>query len=239
MNKTVSETTNYFTYFVSNIEKVKEEHVIFCVPSVCIDTAVNCVVEDTDIKIGAQNFYPEDAGAFTGEISAEMLMDAGADYVIIGHSERREIFKESDEFINKKLKKSLREGLVPILCVGESLEIRQMGATTDWLRLQLKKDLKGIDIIPEEIIIAYEPIWAIGTGETATPEQAEKACKAIRDCLAEMYSEEVAEQVTILYGGSVKASNAKELFNQSNIDGGLVGGASLDPEEFLKIVDCI
>ena len=173
----------------------------------------------------------------TGEISAAMLKDAGVKYVIIGHSERRDDFKEDDVLLNKKVKKAIEAGLTPILCCGESLEQREMGVTMDWIRLQIKSDL--VDVTADqvkEMVIAYEPIWAIGTGKTATTQQAQEVCKGIRDCIAEMYDEDTAAAVRIQYGGSVSASNAAELFAQADIDGGLVGGASLKPD-FGKIVN--
>ena len=181
--------------------------------------------------------YFEEKGAYTGEISASMLVDAGVKYVIIGHSERRDYFKEDDALLNKKVKKALEAGLTPILCCGETLEQREMGITLDWIRMQIKSDL--VDVTADQvatIVIAYEPIWAIGTGKTATTEQAQEVCKAIRDCIAEVYDAATAEAVRIQYGGSVNAANAAELFAQPDIDGGLVGGASLKAD-FGKIVN--
>ena len=181
--------------------------------------------------------YYEDKGAYTGEISAEMLVDAGVKYVIIGHSERRDYFKECDCMLNKKVKKALENNLTPILCCGETLEQREMGITLDWIRMQIKSDLK--DITAKQVasmVIAYEPIWAIGTGKTATSDQAQEVCGAIRACIAEMYDKETADAVRIQYGGSVNAANAAELFGKPDIDGGLVGGASLKAD-FGKIVN--
>ena len=181
--------------------------------------------------------YFEEKGAYTGEISAAMLVDAGVKYVIIGHSERRDYFKEDDVLLNKKVKKAFEAGLTPILCCGETLEQREMGITLDWIRMQIKSDL--VDVTAEQVasmVIAYEPIWAIGTGKTATTEQAQEVCKAVRDCIAEIYDEATAEAVRIQYGGSVNAGNAAELFAQPDIDGGLVGGASLKAD-FGKIVN--
>ena len=179
----------------------------------------------------------EEKGAYTGEISAAMLKDAGVQYVIIGHSERRDYFKEDDALLNKKVKKAIEAGLTPILCCGESLEQREMGVTMDWIRFQIKSDLVGVTADQvKEMVIAYEPIWAIGTGKTATTEQAQEVCKGIRDCIAEMYDEATAAAVRIQYGGSVNAGNAAELFAQPDIDGGLVGGASLKAD-FGKIVN--
>ena len=210
--------------------------VVYCVPAIDI-MPVASAVKGTNVKVGAENMYYEEKGAYTGEISAEMLVDAGVEYVIIGHSERRDYFKECDCTLNKKVKKAYEHNLTPILCCGESLEQREMGVTMDWIRLQIKSDLVGITADQvKNLIIAYEPIWAIGTGKTATTEQAEEVCKGIRDCVAEMYDAATADAVRILYGGSVNAGNAAELFAQPDIDGGLVGGASLKAD-FGKIVN--
>lgn len=210
--------------------------VVYCVPAIDIIPVVNAV-KGTNVKVGAENMYFEEKGAFTGEISASMLKDAGVEYVIIGHSERREYFGETDALLNKKVKKAIEAGIIPILCCGETLEQREMGVTLDWIRLQIKSDLEGVaasDVA--NLVIAYEPIWAIGTGKTATSDQAEEVCKAIRDCVREMYDDSTAESVRIQYGGSVNAGNAAELFAKPNIDGGLVGGASLK-SDFGSIVN--
>ena len=210
--------------------------VVYCVPAVDIVPVVEAV-KGSNVQVGAENMYFEDKGAYTGETSAEMLVDAGVKYVIIGHSERRDYFKEDDELLNKKVKKAFEAGLTPILCCGESLEQRDMGVTMDWIRLQIKTDLKEITADQvKELVIAYEPIWAIGTGKTATTEQAEEVCKGIRECIAEIYDAATADAVRIQYGGSVNAGNASELFAQPDIDGGLVGGASLKAD-FGKIVN--
>ncbi|MDD6327701.1 MAG: triose-phosphate isomerase [Eubacteriales bacterium] len=209
--------------------------VVYCVPAIDIVPVVEAV-KGSNVQVGAENMYFEEKGAFTGEISAEMLVDAGVKYVIIGHSERRDYFKECDCLLNKKVKKAIEAGLTPILCCGESLEQREMGVTMDWIRLQIKSDLDGVaadDV--KNLVIAYEPIWAIGTGKTATTEQAEEVCKGIRECIAEIYDDATAAAVRIQYGGSVNAGNAAELFAQPDIDGGLVGGASLKAD-FGKIV---
>lgn len=209
--------------------------VVYCVPAVDIIPVVEAV-KGTNVKVGAENMYYEEKGAYTGEISPEMLVDAGVEYVIIGHSERRDYFKECDCTLNKKVKKAFEHNLTPILCCGESLEQREMGVTMDWIRLQIKSDLDGITADQvKKLVIAYEPIWAIGTGKTATTEQAEEVCKGIRECIAEMYDAATADAVRIQYGGSVNAGNAAELFAQPDIDGGLVGGASLKAD-FGKIV---
>ena len=210
--------------------------VVYCVPAIDIVPVVEAV-KGTNVQVGAENFYIEDKGAYTGEISAPMLVDAGVKYVIIGHSERREYFKEDDAFLNKKVKKAIASGLTPILCCGETLEQREMGVTMDWIRLQIKSDLAGVaadDV--KNLVIAYEPIWAIGTGKTATSDQAEEVCAEIRACIAEVYDEATAEAIRIQYGGSVNPATAPDLFVQNDIDGGLVGGASLKAD-FGKIVN--
>lgn len=209
--------------------------VVYCVPAIDIVPVVEAV-KGTNVKVGAENMYVEEKGAYTGEIAPDMLVDAGVEYVIIGHSERRDYFKETDAFLNQKVKKAFEHNLTPILCCGESLEQREMGVTMDWIRLQIKSDLAGITAEQvQKMVIAYEPIWAIGTGKTATTEQAQEVCKGIRDCIAEMYDDATAQEVRIQYGGSVNAGNAAELFAQPDIDGGLVGGASLKAD-FGKIV---
>ena len=213
-----------------------EVDVVFCVPAIDIIPVVEAA-KGTNIQVGAENMYFEEKGAYTGEISAAMLQDAGVKYVIIGHSERRDYFKEDDALLNKKVKKAFEAGLTPILCCGETLEQRETGVTMDWIRLQIKSDLVGVTADQvKELVIAYEPIWAIGTGKTATTEQAQEVCKGIRDCINEMYDAATADAVRIQYGGSVNAGNAAELFAQPDIDGGLVGGASLKAD-FGKIVN--
>ncbi len=210
--------------------------VVYCVPAIDI-VPVAEAVKGTNVKVGAENFYIEDKGAYTGEISAPMLKDASVEYVIIGHSERREYFKEDDAFLNAKVKKAFEAGLTPILCCGESLELREMNAYLDWIRLQIKSDLVGITADQvKKLVIAYEPIWAIGTGKTASADQAQEVCKAIRDCIAEMYDAPTAEAVRIQYGGSMNAGNAAELLSKPDIDGGLIGGAALKPD-FGQIVN--
>jgi triosephosphate isomerase len=236
MNMLPNEAMN----FIQGLEaKVKgtEHEVVLCVPYTDIFYSV-LNAQDTNIKIGAQNMHWEEKGAYTGEVSAEMLKAVGVEYVIIGHSERRAYFAENDEIVNKKLKKALSVGLKPIVCVGESLEQREQGITMQIITSQTEKALEGLEAVDvEKVIIAYEPIWAIGTGKTATKEDANDAVKQIREKIAEKYGQSTANGVIIQYGGSVKASNAKELFEMSDIDGGLVGGASLKVEEFSNIVN--
>ncbi len=204
--------------------------VVFCVPAIDIVPVVEAA-KGSNIQVGAENMYFEEKGAYTGEISAPMLVDAGVKYVILGHSERRDYFKEDDALLNKKVKKAFEAGLTPILCCGETLEQREMGIAVDFIRTQIKSDLVGVSADQvKTMVIAYEPIWAIGTGKTATTEQAEEICKAVRDCIAEVYDQATADAVRVQYGGSVNAGNAAELFAQPDIDGGLVGGASLKPD---------
>jgi len=210
--------------------------VVYCVPAIDIIPVVEAV-KGTNVHVGAENFYIEDKGAFTGEISAPMLKDAGVEYIIIGHSERRDIFGENDILLNAKVKKAFASGLKPILCCGESLALRKAGTYTEWIKRQITWDLDGVTADQvKELVIAYEPIWAIGTGETATADQAEEVCKMIRETIAEMYDAPTAEAVRIQYGGSMNASNAAELLSKPNIDGGLIGGAALKPD-FGQIVN--
>ena len=235
MNKTPSEAVA-LVEALKPLVKSEEVDVVFCVPAIDIIPVVEAC-KGTNIAVGAENMYFEESGAYTGEVSPAMLIDAGVNYVIIGHSERREYFAETDETVNKKVIKALEHGLIPIVCCGESLKQREQGITIDFVRQQIKialMDLSADDV--KKLVIAYEPIWAIGTGKVATTAQAQEVCAAIRACIKELYGEEVANSVRIQYGGSVNASNAAELFAQSDIDGGLVGGASLK-EEFGKIVN--
>ena len=217
--------------------KNTENEVILCVPYTDLFYAL-LTAQNTNIKIGAQNMHFEEKGAYTGEVSAQMLKAINVEYVIIGHSERRQYFNETDETVNKKIKAAFANGLKPIVCVGETLEQREQGITIDIITKQTQLALEGLtNEQVENTIIAYEPIWAIGTGKTATSEDANKATKSIRDKICQIYGQNTANGVIIQYGGSVKASNAKELFEKSDIDGGLVGGASLKVEEFSKIVN--
>ena len=210
--------------------------VVYCVPAIDI-VPVAEAIKGTNVKLGAENFYIEDKGAFTGEISAPMLKEAGVQYIIIGHSERRDIFGENDILINQKVKKAFASGLSPILCCGESLALRKAGTYCEWIKRQIKWDLEGVTADQvKELVIAYEPIWAIGTGETATADQAQEVCKMIRETIAEMYDEATAEAVRIQYGGSMNAGNAAELLSKEDIDGGLIGGAALKPD-FGQIVN--
>lgn len=217
--------------------KDTENEVILCVPYTDLFYAL-LTAQGTNIKIGAQNMHFEESGAYTGEVSAKMLKSINVEYVIIGHSERRQYFNETDETVNKKIKSAFANELKPIVCVGETLEERETGKTAEIITKQTELALEGLT--NEQVantIIAYEPIWAIGTGKTATSEDANNSVKEIRKKIEEIYGQETASRVIIQYGGSVKSSNAKELFEMSDIDGGLVGGASLKAEEFSKIVN--
>lgn len=234
MNKTPKEAAE-FCKLMKDKAASGEAEVVFCVPFVDLYPVLE-ELKGTGIGVGAENMHFEESGAFTGEVSAPMLKEMGVGYVILGHSERRQYFGETDEAVNKKVKKALEAGIVPIMCCGETLEQREAGITIEWVRIQIKcglADVSAEDV--KKVVIAYEPIWAIGTGKTATSEQAQEVCHAIREVLGEVYGKEVAEEVRIQYGGSVNGKNAAELFAMEDIDGGLVGGASLK-EEFTSIV---
>ena len=229
MNNNPQEAVAFANSIKSGINGADAD-VVFCVPYVSL-SPVKDALKGTDIAVGAQNMHYEKSGAYTGEISAEMLKSMDVPYVIIGHSERRQYFGETDETVNLKTKKALSVGLTPIVCLGETLTQREQGITVDLVRLQTRIALLEISKYDaKKVVIAYEPIWAIGTGKTATNDQAEEACKAVRTVLSEIYDSETAETIRIQYGGSVTADNAKELFAMPNIDGGLVGGASLKPD---------
>ena len=236
MNMLPNEAIDYIQAFEPLVKDAKAE-VILCVPYTDL---FYCLmnVQGTNIKIGAQNMYFAENGAYTGEVSGKMLKSIGVEYVIIGHSERRQYFNETDESVNKKIKAAFENELKPIVCVGETLEEREAGKTVEIITNQTRLALEGLT--KEQVkntIIAYEPIWAIGTGKTATSEDANNSIISIREEIKNIYGEDVSEAVIIQYGGSVKSSNAKELFSTSDIDGGLVGGASLKPDEFSKIVN--
>ena len=235
MNMTPSEAVA-LVETLKPLVKNDEVDVVFCVPAIDIIPAMEAA-KGTNISIGAENMYFEEKGAFTGEISPAMLVDAGVKYVIIGHSERREYFAETDETVNKKVLKAFEHGLTPIICCGETLTQREQGITIDWIRQQIK--IAFLNVTADQAktaVIAYEPIWAIGTGKVATTEQAEEVCAAIRACIGEIYDEATAEAIRIQYGGTVSAASAPELLSQADIEGGLVGGASLKPD-FGQIVN--
>ncbi len=236
MNKTPSETKAFAEQFKAILPKTKWCDIVICVPAADLSAAVRAF-KDSRIAVGAQNVYFEKSGAYTGEISADMLVDLGVRYVIVGHSERRALFGETDMVVNRKVRAALEAGLNPIICVGESLDQREMGVTMELIALQVKSALAGVSA--EQVrrcVIAYEPIWAIGTGKTATPEQAAEVCAAIRALIRTLYGARVARSVTIQYGGSMKPNNAFELLAHEDIDGGLIGGASLEPQALMDIV---
>ena len=233
MNKTPTETKAFMTEFKTIMPRGRWCDVALCVPAVCIPAAMR----ETRVGIGAENCNANASGAYTGEIAANMLLDAGCKYVILGHSERRAM-GETNADVNAKVLAALDNGLIPIMCVGESLEQREAGITEEWITMQIKTGLASIgeDKI-RKMIIAYEPIWAIGTGKTATPEQAEEVCEHIRAVIRKLYGAKVARAISILYGGSMNEKNAYDLLAQPDIDGGLIGGASLVPEKFVKIIE--
>ncbi len=229
MNKTPSEAVALANELKALVD-TDEVDVVFCVPAIDIIPVADAI-KGTKINVGAENLYFEESGAYTGEISAPMLVDAGVKYVIIGHSERREYFAETDETVNKKILKALEHNITPIICCGESLTQRKQGIYIDWIRMQIKIAFQNVSADQAKTcVIAYEPIWAIGTGETATADQAEEVCAAIRECIKEVYDEATADAIRIQYGGSMNAGNAKELLAKPDIDGGLIGGASLKPD---------
>lgn len=219
------------------IKKNPKALVIICPPFTSLERA-NELIKDSPIKLGAQNMYFEESGAFTGEISPIMLKSVGCEYVILGHSERRTIFQESNQLINKKIKAAVKYGLNPIFCIGETLEEREKGLTFNVVETQVREGLNGLSENElSSLIIAYEPVWAIGTGRNATPEQAEEVHKFIRELITQLYSRDFAEKLIIQYGGSVKPENSKDLMSQPNIDGALVGGACLKADSFIKIIE--
>lgn len=235
MNKTVEETRSMLIELKSLMTGKENVEVVIGAPFTSLESAVKSV-EGSRISVAAQNMYPKSSGAYTGEISPEMLKDLGVEYVILGHSERREYFKESNEFINEKVKCALSYGLTPILCIGEKLEDRENGRTLEVNEKQIREGLANLtNEEAAKVVVAYEPVWAIGTGKTATPEMAEETHKEIRGVLKEMFGE-ASEEITIQYGGSMNAKNAKELLAMKDIDGGLVGGASLEASSFIEII---
>ncbi len=235
MNFTKTETVEFLNQVKSTCNS-DEKLVLFFVPAINIIPAME-TIEGTNIKIGCQNMHQFEKGAYTGDVSADMLLDIGVEYVLIGHSERREYSGETDAIVNEKTVQALKKGLKPVVCVGENLEERELNITNETVNIQVKHALANVSSDDlKNVIIAYEPIWAIGTGKTATSEQANEVCAEIRNTIRLMYGEKVSEEISILYGGSVSKDNAKELFAMSDIDGGLVGGASLKPD-FAEIVN--
>ena len=236
MNMLPNEAIEFIEKLAPQVKDTKNE-IILCVPYTDLFYAL-LTAQNTNIKIGAQNMHFEEKGAYTGEISGKMLKSINVEYVIIGHSERRQYFNETDETVNKKIKAAFENGLKPIVCVGETLEQRESGKAEEIITKQTQLALEGLkDEQVQNTIIAYEPIWAIGTGKTATSEDANTAIKAIRDKICQIYGQKVSDGVIIQYGGSVKSSNSKELFEMSDIDGALIGGASLNVDEFAKIAN--
>ena len=237
MNMTASETKQFAEDLKKIMPRAKWCETLICVPSCNITTAMKAF-KDLRVSVGAENLHYEKSGAYTGEVSADMLKDLGVKYVIVGHSERRQYFCETDQIVNKKVHAALNAGISPIICVGESLEQRETGITESLIAMQVKSALYGVPADKlRRCIIAYEPIWAIGTGKTATAEQAGEVCSYIRAIIRELYGARVARSVTIQYGGSMNPSNAAELLAQPDIDGGLIGGASLKPEQFVAIIN--
>ena len=236
MNKTLDEAVELAKALVENNQNISDRDIMIAPTFVCLKSVYD-VIKGSPIKLGAQNMYFEDSGAYTSEISADMLLSVGCEYVILGHSERRNIFNETNEMINKKIKKALEKGLKPILCVGELLEDRESGKMNEVVKSQIDGSLDGIsDNDMKKIIIAYEPVWAIGTGKTATPDDADNMHAFIRSHIADKFSQETADQLRILYGGSVKETNVDNLMSMENIDGALVGGAALKPDSFTRII---
>lgn len=235
MNKTVSESIKFARDFVDAVSDVIDRDILICPPFTSLQV-LGQIFSGTNVKLGAQNMHFEEKGAFTGEISPLMLKDVGCTFVILGHSERRHIFGENNELINKKVLSAVSHGLIPILCVGELLEERESGKTFKVVSSQLEEGLKGLSK-EANFVVAYEPVWAIGTGKTATPELAEEVHSFLREKLVELFGKDKAESVRILYGGSVKPENVEGLMAMENIDGALVGGASLKVESFVKIVN--
>ena len=236
MNMTPSAASAFIRELAPKVEGKDACDIVLCVPFVDIATAIEAA-KGTNIKIGAQNVHFKESGAYTGEISAAMLKETGVDYVIVGHSERRQYFAETDETVNLRTKAALAAGLTVILCLGELLEARQAGITAEIVSMQTKLDLAGIPAEDlKRVIIAYEPVWAIGTGLTATPEQADEACGIIRSVVADLYGKDVADELIIQYGGSMNEKNAADLLAKENVDGGLIGGASLVADKFTAIV---
>jgi len=236
MNKTASEAKAFFEEFKPLVADVKNAEIIIGAPFTALETATR-ETKGSNIKIAAENMNAKESGAYTGEVSPLMLKDLGVEYVILGHSERREYYHETDEIINEKVKSALAHDLKPILCIGEKLEEREAGTTNDVVKTQITGGLKDVTAAEmANVVLAYEPVWAIGTGKTATPEQAQEVHAFIRGLLTDLYGKEVAENVTVQYGGSMNDANAADLIAQTDIDGGLVGGASLIPEKFAVII---
>jgi len=236
MNKTGTEAASFARDLKIKTISINKTEIIICPPYIAIAPAYE-ILKESRVKIGAQNVHWEPSGAFTGEISAEMIEQSGCKYVIIGHSERRQYFGETDQSVNNKIKQSLTTSLYPIVCIGETLQQREAGKMKDIVKTQITAGLSGISVEQmKRLVLAYEPVWAIGTGVTATPSQAEEVHHFIRELLAELFNSTIADSTPILYGGSVKPDNVKELLSQNNIDGGLIGGASLKVDSFVELI---
>ncbi|GAB5051575.1 triose-phosphate isomerase [Pediococcus ethanolidurans] len=236
MNKNPKETTEFVNAVKADLPASSKVESVIGAPAVDLQALLDAA-KGSELKVAAENCYFEDEGAFTGETSPKVLSEMGVDYVIIGHSERRQYFKETDEDINKKAKAIFANNMLPIICCGETLEQREAGQTNDWVSGQITNALKGLSAEQvASLVIAYEPIWAIGTGKTASSDQAQEVCHVLRETVAKLYDQTTADKVRIQYGGSVKPANVKELMGKDDIDGGLVGGASLVPESFLELV---
>lgn len=236
MNNTIAEALKFAAALEADLKAAGGVDVVIAPPYTAL-YSLGVAFAETEFKLAAQNMFWEDSGAFTGEIAGSFLRDVGCTYVILGHSERRQLFAETNETVNKKIQAALRHGLVPILCVGETLAERDQDKTLKVIETQLREGLKGVDLNScEDFVIAYEPVWAIGTGRTATPNQAQEVHASIRSHIATAFGKQIADKIRIIYGGSVKPSNSRELMSCEDIDGALVGGASLDPKQFAGIV---
>ena len=237
MNKTLDESVKLVEGILEKIKSYDDREILFCPPFTSL-YEISEMIKDRNVKLGGQNLYFEEKGAYTGEISGKMLKSVGCDYVIIGHSERRNYFNETDEFIRKKIIRAKEEELIPILCIGEKLEEREKGVTEKVVSKQITTCLRSIPVNDaDELVVAYEPVWAIGTGRNATPEQAEEVHIFLRELIGDMYSNNIKEELRIIYGGSVNPGNARSLLSQPNIDGALVGGASLKVDDFVAIIE--
>lgn len=236
MHKTVTQSVALVKELIANCKEVQDREILVCPPTPSL-ALIHELIKNSNLKLGAQNLHWEAEGAFTGEISGGMLKDAGCEYVIVGHSERRQYFGETDEWVNKKMKAAFKHGLIPIVCVGETLKERENAMAFQVVERQIKNGVSGLSSEEsKKLVIAYEPVWAIGTGKTATPQQAQEMHAFIRKLLGEIYGKETAEKIRILYGGSIKPENIDSLMAEADIDGGLVGGASLKSEDFTRIV---
>ncbi|WP_066175408.1 triose-phosphate isomerase [Bacillus marinisedimentorum] len=239
MHKTLGEAESFVSEVKGQIPSADKVDAVVCAPALFLNKLVE-MTKGTDLRVGAQTMHYEESGAFTGEISPAALKDLGVQYAVIGHSERREMFNETDETVNKKTHAAFKYGITPIVCVGETLEQRESGQTKDVVTGQVKKALEGLtEDQVKETVIAYEPIWAIGTGKTASSEDANEVCGQIRTHVAEIFSQSAGDAVRVQYGGSVKPANIKELMEQQDIDGALVGGASLEPQSFLQLLEAV